>query len=175
MSGGYVYFIEAKDSGCVKIGWAKDPQERLGQLQCGCPYELRLLHHEPGSRLDEGKAHRLYKELWIRGEWFRLDGVLKERLGPRGTLNGIIDRDLIRAAEAVQHGAHLRAHQRRRINYAIRKIRRERECWDERAWKTLCEEWSLAIKLWGKGKPIDHAEVEERVERRLNHMTRAYP
>lgn len=66
-----VYFIQAGESGPIKIGEADDVPQRLRELQTGNPEELRLLGllaWRPGLEVD---LHcRFYLE-HVRGEWFR--------------------------------------------------------------------------------------------------------
>lgn len=40
---GFVYFVQARQLGLVKIGIAKDMKRRLRALQCGSPDQLRVL------------------------------------------------------------------------------------------------------------------------------------
>lgn len=73
---GYVYVIGFSEPGIVKIGSAVSPGCRLTMLQCGNPFELKLLAlvsiYEGNPMLVEYAAHRLAKEYRIRGEWFEL-------------------------------------------------------------------------------------------------------
>ena len=67
---GFVYFIQAVDSGPIKIGWALNAKRRLDCLQTGCPYKLRILAQTPGTVSDERAMHRRFDELHSHGEWF---------------------------------------------------------------------------------------------------------
>jgi hypothetical protein len=73
---GYVYVIGFAEAGVVKIGSAKWPTIRMGELQCGNPFELQLKAvvsiYDVNPSLIEFAAHRLAKEFHIRGEWFEL-------------------------------------------------------------------------------------------------------
>lgn len=73
---GYVYVIGFEEADIVKIGSALAPDTRLGELQVGCPFELKILGlvsiHSGSPVLVEKAAHRLAKPAWIRGEWFEL-------------------------------------------------------------------------------------------------------
>lgn len=69
----WVYFIQAKDGGAVKIGRSVNPQERLSGLQTAHPTELRILTKIPGGNTVERSFHALFAADRIRpdGEWFR--------------------------------------------------------------------------------------------------------
>ena len=67
---GWIYFIEYHDSGPVKIGYAKNVDKRLCNLQTACPYELRVLVAAPGSIDCETILHAYLSNFMIRGEWF---------------------------------------------------------------------------------------------------------
>lgn len=74
----YVYFILDEKSNAIKIGKAKDIQERLSDLQVSNPNELTVIHYikcdnEDHSFLVESKFHNLYADRHIRGEWFSYD------------------------------------------------------------------------------------------------------
>ena len=72
----YVYFVLAESLHAVKIGFTYDVQARLRELQVGLPVKLRLLGTIPGTFQTEKDLHRKYSSLWLRGEWFRLEGEL---------------------------------------------------------------------------------------------------
>lgn len=70
----YVYFIEAKDVGLIKIGFTSDFKSRLSTLSTSSPCML-----EPVLvvRCDDGKnteayLHDLFSEKRKHGEWFKL-------------------------------------------------------------------------------------------------------
>lgn len=80
---GYVYFVEAKHSKKIKIGFAKtSPLKRMTELQTGSPEPLRLLFAFPASRDMEGMLHRRFSSCRTGGEWFgpkvRLQNFLKQ-------------------------------------------------------------------------------------------------
>jgi len=74
---GYVYIIGFDEPGIVKIGSALSPFTRLLELQCGNPFELKVLAavsvYSSAPVLIEQAAHKLAADSWIRGEWFELD------------------------------------------------------------------------------------------------------
>jgi hypothetical protein len=67
---GWVYFIQAREGGPIKIGWTYDTGKRLIGLQCGSPQALVLLASESGARSDEQALHLRFSESRIYGEWF---------------------------------------------------------------------------------------------------------
>jgi hypothetical protein len=67
-----VYVVEAGETGLFKIGYAKDIQKRLADLQTGCPFKLKLFGTIPGGRDMERTMHILYKPYRTSGEWFSL-------------------------------------------------------------------------------------------------------
>jgi hypothetical protein len=74
---GCLYFLGAMGLQAVKIGFtSNDPKLRLKELQTGNPHALQLLLVREGTMGQEAWLHNYFKELWIRGEWFRLEGHL---------------------------------------------------------------------------------------------------
>lgn len=67
----FVYFIRAGAAGPIKIGIARNPEGRLGELQVGSHEDLMLLATVPGDERLESHLHRHFEEHRIRGEWFR--------------------------------------------------------------------------------------------------------
>jgi excisionase family DNA binding protein len=64
-----VYFIGG-DHGPIKIGRAMNPEGRLRDLQCGYPYELKILAACEGSAGVEQGYHRQFASCRLSGEWF---------------------------------------------------------------------------------------------------------
>lgn len=77
---GWIYYIEAKDSGAVKIGYARNPASRIGHIQTGNHEELVLLALEKGDRELEVSRHQQFAELRIRGEWFTKGDALRNHI-----------------------------------------------------------------------------------------------
>jgi hypothetical protein len=73
----FVYFIKTQARpAMVKIGKAKDPTERLADMQTGCPYDLVLIgvikcRSDMHARGVEQRFHHLFRFSRVRGEWFR--------------------------------------------------------------------------------------------------------
>jgi hypothetical protein len=81
---GFVYFVRMEaDPYPIKIGYATSIQRRLNNLRCSCPYELTLIHFQPGSPKDEKAFHEAFDYLRLRGEWFTNDGELADFLEDR--------------------------------------------------------------------------------------------
>jgi len=66
-----IYVIE-HELGPVKIGIAKDPKQRLTNLQVSCPFELRLKKTATPTDAQEVEKylHSRFKKYHMRGEWF---------------------------------------------------------------------------------------------------------
>jgi len=78
---GYIYFIMTMADGedLWKIGYTRNhPEQRLRQLQTGCPLHLELMGFLPADAEDERAIHKKYKAQRVRGEWYDLP----DDLGP---------------------------------------------------------------------------------------------
>jgi hypothetical protein len=67
--GSCVYFVGA--SHFVKIGFSRALDERLHKMRTDVPFEIEILHFEPGTAAEEKKLHRRFAAIRVRGEWFR--------------------------------------------------------------------------------------------------------
>lgn len=54
----------------VKVGFSRNPRERLKALQTGCPDELTIRECYPAPRRIERAAHELFAKDRRAGEWF---------------------------------------------------------------------------------------------------------
>lgn len=73
-----IYIVRAQGQDLYKIGFtARTPEERLKEVQTGCPYPLKIIHVFEGSQDDEKRLHLEFHEFLIHGEWFQLN---EERL-----------------------------------------------------------------------------------------------
>jgi hypothetical protein len=70
-----VYFVEALELDRVKIGWTTNLEERLHDLQTGCPAPVELCFTLPGGRPEEASLHRRFAHARVHGEWFRLSEI----------------------------------------------------------------------------------------------------
>ena len=73
----YVYFIQCED--LIKIGYSKNINKRLKQLQTGCPYALQLLYVIDNADYEtEQYYHRYFSSIYnIRGEYYDYNFVMK--------------------------------------------------------------------------------------------------
>jgi hypothetical protein len=76
---GFVYVIRDDESGLAKIGYSKDPSDRLRKLQTGSPVRLWLVCVMPGDLATEAALHGVFKERRVHGEWFNdSDGTISD-------------------------------------------------------------------------------------------------
>jgi hypothetical protein len=69
-----VYFIRDEATQFIKIGFtAGDGEDRLRDLQTGCPGRMVLLIQREGSKQEEAALHKRFADARVRsdGEWFR--------------------------------------------------------------------------------------------------------
>lgn len=57
----------------VKIGFTKDIESRLAQLQTAAPLDLTVYRTMRGCQRDERNLHARFKNSRLRGEWFMMD------------------------------------------------------------------------------------------------------
>lgn len=73
--GDFLYFIQAKGSGRIKIGRSKNPQRRLKTLQTGNASQLKMVANLDGLGWREKDLHNTLKKWRLKGEWFEYDCV----------------------------------------------------------------------------------------------------
>lgn len=76
----YIYVVGNRAKSICKIGYSKYPFSRLKSIQVGCPYPITIIALYEGSKETEKKLHNKFKKLKLSGEWFSLEGDLKESL-----------------------------------------------------------------------------------------------
>ena len=79
-----IYFIRDEATQHIKIGFtAGDGEDRLRDLQTGCPGQLVLLLQIDGSKQDETAWHDRFADARLRdpGEWFK-PASSKRKSGP---------------------------------------------------------------------------------------------
>jgi hypothetical protein len=74
---GWVYLLEARKGGPVKIGWARDPEKRMKSLQTAHAEQLTLLAVIPGTRWLEQEIHRKLIFARCGGEWFEPGAAMR--------------------------------------------------------------------------------------------------
>lgn len=67
---GYIYFLQHGEDGAIKIGFAKDIEKRIKQIQEISPVPLRLLAKIKGTMMKEAALHNRFKRYRLKNEWF---------------------------------------------------------------------------------------------------------
>jgi hypothetical protein len=75
---GYVYFIRPANEPFFKIGWAKDFNKRLNELQVGNHCPLSVCFAARTFAKSEKLIHAAFKPLRTNGEWFQSHGAIFE-------------------------------------------------------------------------------------------------
>ena len=66
-----IYFIQSEIGGPIKIGTAKDINQRLSTLQTGCPFKLMIINTINNVwHKKESELHKQFSKYRIHGEWF---------------------------------------------------------------------------------------------------------
>jgi Homeodomain-like domain/Meiotically up-regulated gene 113 len=116
----FVYLVAARGSGLVRIGLARDPGQRLRELQVGSPLPLELAQAHPCP--DRPAAEAIVAELERRfagrrahGHWYRLGAVdFRSALAHPATLAAPADAAAARAHSATEQARREAAFRRRR-------------------------------------------------------------
>jgi hypothetical protein len=72
-----IYFLTARELGRVKIGYAKDPYQRINQLKTGCPAKCTIEAVIEGDQAFEAELHQMFRKFRTHGEWFELSPALE--------------------------------------------------------------------------------------------------
>lgn len=72
-----IYLVAHLDQ-FVKIGFTKNINKRLSQLQVSSPVKLELLHLIEGNVTLEKELHQKFKDFRVSGEWFNYDSSILE-------------------------------------------------------------------------------------------------
>src|SRR5207237_3685040 len=116
----FVDVVAARGSGLIRIGVARDPAQRLRELQVGSPLQLELAHaHACPDRL---AAEAIVEELQRRfggrrahGHWYRLEvGTVRSALAHPATLAAPEAAAAARALAAAEQARREAAFKRRR-------------------------------------------------------------
>lgn len=84
-----VYIIGNREHGLCKIGVSKDPEQRCRTIQTGFPYPLEVLAVFPGKSFEyEKRLHKRAAPYQLQGEWFRIEGRLKDFLNSENATGG---------------------------------------------------------------------------------------
>lgn len=84
---GFIYFIQGEYGGAIKIGFSKNPEGRLKQLQTGYPDTLKMLCLVPGSNKDESDLHLEFQNFRLNGEWFKPEREIFDKIESLKILN----------------------------------------------------------------------------------------
>ncbi len=80
-----IYIIEAVEQKAYKIGYTANVEQRLGDLQVGAFFDLRIVHTFETENIEAEKLlHKIFRNKKIRGEWYGLDSfdlTFIERIG----------------------------------------------------------------------------------------------
>ncbi len=68
-----VYFILNKEVNHIKIGYSKNPKQRLKTLQTSSSHKLELIYSIEGDITIERFLHKQFKNSHIYNEWFYYD------------------------------------------------------------------------------------------------------
>jgi len=75
-SEGYVYFITTSAHKAIKIGFSKNVERRMKQLQTSSSEELEILYVVEGNMDLEHNYHYYFKDYNIKNEWFQYSFVM---------------------------------------------------------------------------------------------------
>jgi hypothetical protein len=75
---GFVYFIVNYEQKVCKIGYSLNPEKRLKEIQTCYPYRLIIHKKVVGDLKKEKWFHKVFSRYKTKGEWFRIEGDLKD-------------------------------------------------------------------------------------------------
>jgi hypothetical protein len=78
---GYVYVVGF--GSYIKIGWTRNPQQRLFEVQDGAPVRLTVYLIRPAIKSHEAELHDRFANQRLRGEWFDYEGALRDWIRAR--------------------------------------------------------------------------------------------
>lgn len=90
-----IYFIQDCETENIKIGFAKEPKNRLTNLQTATSNNLNLLAEMNGDRIKEQEIHKLFSSDLVRGEWFKFSNKLKRFIDENAQLVKTINKSKI--------------------------------------------------------------------------------
>ncbi len=67
---GHVYFVQQSATLSIKIGFSKDPQKRISDLQVANAQKLKLIGLIDATRKQEQELHKQFARYRLEGEWF---------------------------------------------------------------------------------------------------------
>jgi hypothetical protein len=75
-----IYFIQGKLTKRIKIGFSKNPEQRIKQLQTSAAEEYETLLVLPGNYENETFFHKYFAEYRVKNEWFEPSPRLVEKI-----------------------------------------------------------------------------------------------
>lgn len=73
---GFVYFVSARETGLIKIGFARDVAKRFRNLSTMGGAVIELIASTPGTLKTERRLHKRFAADRAYGEWFRASPAL---------------------------------------------------------------------------------------------------
>jgi hypothetical protein len=72
---GFVYFIRAESTYKFKIGYSKDPDRRMTEIDPTSPFELHIYHQIEAKNAErlEYELHKHFAKSLLKNEWYSLD------------------------------------------------------------------------------------------------------
>jgi Helix-turn-helix domain len=166
----FVYLVTARGSALLRIGLARDPGQRLRELQVGSPLQLELAHAEPCA--DRLAAEAIVEELDRRfaerrshGRWYRLAAVdVRSALANPTTLAAPATAAAARERAAAEQVRHVAAFKRRR---GRGRARTEKElAYQRRRQRERAGMQRQAARLLARGRTQAEAAAEVNVSPR---------
>lgn len=75
---GFVYIAKASNfPDVIKIGFSKNPEQRIKKLGYSTKIKIELVHCVVGTKLDEALAHESLSKYSLANEWFDLSGRIQ--------------------------------------------------------------------------------------------------
>lgn len=152
----YVYAIQSPYPRLIKIGFSKNPEVRLAELQIGSPRKLRLLDQWAGTADHEREIHRRLSQFRQHGEWFKVSAeraaeVIETVTGKpseRAALNLDASLAIFQRAfdQFLEAGGRARLHQMPQSTILNIEIHGAVKC-------HKCEAWTTLTKCPGCGNP----------------------
>lgn len=90
---GFVYLIDCPEVNATKVGFSKNPRDRLSHVQVHCPLRLVLRSFYPADDRHELALHSALSEWKVRGEWFET-GAVDRLFADLDSIKGERERDI---------------------------------------------------------------------------------
>jgi hypothetical protein len=153
----FVYLVTARGSGLVRIGLARDPGQRLRELQVGSPLKLELAHAQacadrPAAEAIVAELERRFAGRRAHGHWYRLGAVdVRSALANPATLAAPADAAAARALAAAESARGEAAFRRRRRRVSSRARTEKELAYQRRRQRERTAKQKRATKLLTRG------------------------